>query len=283
MVKNVLAKLAADDWSAAVIAAQAAVAADSKDELAASLAKYLKRQLNDAVYDAPDGFEAFINNGSNPELYRSTIARLRDIHERRRPRSVVDIGAGDGRVSASVVNPAVESILLVEPSTDLSQQALARPDWPRTPMLFEGTAEEFINDPAASSGFDLVQSTFALHAVEPAKRSDVIAHLHRQAQTVVVVDFDVPDFADRSIEHAAYAAERYQRGVKEYRDNPSAIDNFLMPVLVGQFAASAPRVTFEQSVERWKRTFEDQGFVVATEQLCDYWWAPAFVLVAEPR
>jgi hypothetical protein len=53
-----------------------------------------------------------------------------------------------------------------------------------------------------------------------------------------------------------------------------------MPVLTGQFDPGAPRMTFEQSASRWEQDFLDLGFEVERSRVCDYWWAPAFLLVA---
>lgn len=52
----------------------AVLAAGDAGDLAAALARHLGRASADAVYDDGTAFAAFIGNGTNPELYRRTIA-----------------------------------------------------------------------------------------------------------------------------------------------------------------------------------------------------------------
>ena len=96
----------------------------------------------------------------------------------------------------------------------------------------------------------------------------------------MVVDFDVPAFADRSREHAHYVIERYRIGVGEYAEVPEAISGFLMPVLLGQFDPGATRHTFEQPVARWIDEVATAGFDPTVEIIDAYWWGPAFCLEA---
>jgi hypothetical protein len=132
--------------------------------------------------------------------------------------------------------------------------------------------------------WDVAQSTFALHAVPPADRSRVLAALARQVGRLLVVEFDVPPFADRSAAHARCAVERYAAGVAEYADDDLVVDGFLVPVLVGQFAPDRPRHTWEQPLDAWVEDLVSAGFTeVRTDLVSPYWWAPAHLLDARGR
>lgn len=282
LVAEILQTLATEGRTAAAAAAEAAASARPDDHLAVALDHHLQREARTGVYDQAAGFSSFIDNGSNPRLYRATIDRLREVHRSRNVESVVDLGAGDGRVTSAVLGPSIQAVDVIEPSRDLLTQARAR-DWPITPNMFNGSAQEFLRALPDAAQFDLVQATFALHAIEPVDRADILAGLASHARAVAIVDFDVPDFDDRSPEHAVYAASRYHIGVQQYRSTPVAIGDFLIPVLTGQFDPDTPRVTFEQSANRWRYTLEAAGFTVQLQRLCDYWWAPAFAITAIPQ
>jgi hypothetical protein len=127
----------------------------------------------------------------------------------------------------------------------------------------------------------VAQSTFALHAVPPGDRRQVLADLAARTTHLLVVEFDVPAFADRSPDHARYAAERYVEGVAEYAGDDLVVDRFLVPVLVGQFAPGRPRHTWEQPVDAWAADLAAAGFTdVRHSRLHPYWWAPAHLLEA---
>jgi trans-aconitate methyltransferase len=250
------------------------------DPLALALAAHLRRRSAHDVYASPDGFREFIDHGSNPALYDATIEALRAVHDRVSPSTVVDVGAGDGRVTSAVVDRAVREIHLIEPSADLIGQAVDRAGWPTPPVPHRTTLAGWVGSVAPDLRVDLVQSTFALHTIAPDERPRLLDALRRHSSVVAMVDFDVPDFEDRSAEHARYAADRYRRALDEYRGHPLAVEGFLMPVLVSQFDPGAERVTFEQSADRWRRAFVDVGLRVTTRRVFDHWWAPAFVLEA---
>ena len=127
--------------------------------------------------------------------------------------------------------------------------------------------------------WDCAQATFALHNLAPHDRADTLAQLSGRTRTLSVVEFDVPEFADKSPEHAAYVADVYEVGVAEYVDDPGVIDGFLLPVLLGQFAPNRQRHTYEQSAQSWATELEEAGFQsVATTHVCSYWWADAVLI-----
>src|SRR4051794_93179 len=118
-VTDALRALAEGDWTAAATTARLVAAEQPEGRLPVALAEYLEALPAPGVYDEPSAFEAFIDNGNNPELYRRTIEQLHQVHAERVPGSVMDIGCGDGRVTASVLSPSTRQLDLVEPSEQL--------------------------------------------------------------------------------------------------------------------------------------------------------------------
>ena len=253
--------------------------APAGSRVAPRLMAYLETSVHNGVYAAPSAFQEFIEFGGNPRLYRRTIEAVRSIHHAARPTAVLDIGCGDGRVTAATVGPSVALVDLVEPSSVLLGEAVARfPAGTGLQPHNRGIVEHL---DATTTRWDVTQSTFAFHSLAPAARRATLGALADRTRHLVLVEFDVPDFADGSMRHARYAADRYELGLAEYHDHPSVISDFLMPVLVGQFDPSTPRLTFEQSASSWQRDLAHAGFVdVEIEVIDDYWWAPAVVISA---
>ncbi len=259
--------------------------AQPDDLLARSLAEFLERARSTEIYDEPTAFEEFISNGDNPNLYSRTVALLEAIHRANQPASVLDIGCGDGRITAAVLGSSTSQVDLVEPSTELlASSAELVAGIGRSAAGHDLDIATYLDRLAPSTSWDLVQSTFALHNLTPAARLAVFGQLAGRAKRLVIVEFDVPGFEDGSVEHARYAAERYAVGVEEYRDRPDVISGFLMPVLVGQFDPNRHRSTFETAIEAWMAQLEESGWKVTNEiRVADYWWAPAVCIEAEPR
>lgn len=263
--------------------AEARDAADAGSALAAALARCLVTARDSGVYDEPTSFEAFIDGGGNVGLYERVIAFVAAVHREHEPVSVLDVGCGDGRVTASTVGEGAR-VDLIEPSAALLEAAVAR-------MAADGlaaerhrtTIEDFLEQLPATARWELVQATFSLHTLPFERRQAVLDALARRSDRLVIVEFDVPDFDDGSTEHAAYAAARYERGVAEYADAPTVVSGFLMPVLVGQFDPHRARHTHEQSLARWLDQLDAAGWSVVQQTLLDdYWWAPAVGIEAEP-
>lgn len=285
-VVDALTALARGDWEAAPAFAQLAAAQQPDEHLAYALASFLSGMPAPGVYDEPRAFEAFIDNGGNIDLYKQTIRRLSAIHAEIGPRTVLDIGCGDGRVTAGVLHSSTTRVDLVEPSADLLERAvnsLSRPSIDVIPHRLD--AAVFLGELADSTSWDIAQSTFALHTTDPRDRPAIVHSLARRTPRLLIVEFDVPAFADRSAEHIAYLAERYEKGVREYEDHPEVVSGFLMPVLVGQLDAALPRYTFEQPIAEWTRLLRDGGFATTTQLIARYWWADAVLISAtsEPR
>ena len=280
---DALSALSRGDWETAAATARRAVAKRPESRLARALAEYLNGLPSPGVYDEPSAFETFIDNGANVGLYRRTIQRLRAIHAEARPRAVLDIGCGDGRVTAGVVGEWTTRVDLVEPSADLLARAIGAVTRPGVDVIaHRSDVATFLADAHDDTTWDLVQATFALHATDPAERITWLRSLARRTARLVVVEFDVPVFADRSPEHVSYLADRYERGIREYEDHPDVVSKFLMPVLVGQLDPSRSRYTFEQPIDDWTRLLRDAGFSTSTEPIAPYWWANATLISATP-
>lgn len=279
-IVEALLAIARSDHDAALSTAEAAAVGEPGAQLAPALARFLRGAGREGVYDDPTAFERFIDGGGNPALYEPTISALRQVHELEEPAAVLDIGCGDGRVTAATTTASTTSIDLVEPSVEMLRDASTAVAAPNRQIAShaEGVDQFLARHPERR--WDLVQSTFALHALEPAARSSVLAELAQRTDRLLVVDFDVPDVADRSVEHARYAAERYEHGLAEYADAPDVVEGFLLPVLVGQFDPARQRHTFEQSAASWVSQLTAAGFVVESQPIADYWWATAHLLDA---
>jgi SAM-dependent methyltransferase len=247
------------------------------------LADHLAASSATGVYEEPSAFDAFISGGGNVALYAATIAALRSLHAGERPGSLADLGCGDGRVTAAVVPDSCHRVVLVEPSAALLAAARARlPE--RRDLAVTGhhtTLAGYLAE--AAPPVDAAQATYALHTVEPAGRPALLAALAERVGLLAVAEFDVPAFADRSPAHAAYAAERYPRGLAVYPEGSEVGPGFLVPVLVAQFDPALPRLTWEQPVTAWVAELEASGYRVDdVVDLYDYWWAPARLIVARP-
>lgn len=258
----------------------AALARASGTALGRLLADHLAAGTATGVYEEPRAFESFISGGGNVRLYAATVDALRSLHARDRPRSLADIGCGDGRVTAAVIPDGCGRVDLVEPSAALLAAAQARLADRDLEVVAHGTTlAGYVA--AAPPPVDAAQATYALHTDEPAARPALLAGLAERAGVLAVAEFDVPAFADRSPEHAAYAAERYPRGLAEYPEAGEVGPGFLVPVLAAQFDPARPRLTWEQPVAAWVAELEASGFTVArVVDLVDYWWAPARLIVA---
>ena len=279
-VERALAALVAGD----PVAARSALSdAPADSALARGLADFLGAQRAPGVYDEPTAFEAFIDHGANPELYRRTIEVLAAVHADVRPDAVADIGCGDGRVTAAVLDRATTRVDLVEPSIALLRHAVDAVARPGAEVVAHPIgASDLAAEVDADQRWDVVQSTYAMHTIPPADRPALFEWLAGRCDRLLIVEFDVPALDDRSPAHIAYLAERYEAGVREYLDHPEAIDGFLMPVLVGQLQPAAARHTFEQPIAEWEARLRDAGFRTTTRPVFDYWWAPAVLIDARP-
>lgn len=272
-VADALLHVAAGDRHAAASSCEA-VARSSR--LARWLSDYLARPTDGDVYVDPDAFERFISGGSNIGLYAATIGTLSELNEQQEPTSMLDIGCGDGRVTAATVPISCEQLHLLEPSIVMLRSAV---DLIGQMVSVVESTSSTLQDLLADEPdrrWDAVQSTFALHNLSPPDRDEALATLASRTESISIVEFDVPDFVDCSRAHADYVAVAYEAGIAEYEYDPRVITGFLLPVLVGQFAPERPRHTYEQSATAWSQSLIQAGFQsVAIAPVADFWWANA--------
>ncbi|MEJ2855687.1 MULTISPECIES: class I SAM-dependent methyltransferase [unclassified Saccharothrix] len=261
-------------------AAEAAAASDG--EVGRALAAYLASDADGSVYDQPAAFTAFIDGGGNVGLYRAVARALAGLYDADKPRWVVDIGCGDGRALVPSLEKArhrPRKVTLVEPSAALLAGAVERLRGVEELVVDARNVrvEEFLAD---TGEVDLVQSTFALHALPHEERDVVLAALASRVGKLALVEFDVPDLDGE--ERLKFLAETYERGLAEYgEDRDLVAQGFLMPVLTGQLLPGAKRSTWEQPATSWAAQLGRAGFTdVRLEPLFDYWSSPAFLLTA---
>lgn len=293
-VAHALLAVARSDRDGAARHARLAAESTTAGAPAGRLARALVRHLTAGkasgdragdVYGGPEAFQRFIDGGGNVGLYANAHAALAAVHARDEPRAVLDVGCGDGRLTVAAVRSGVARLDLVEPSAELLAVAEARlADRGPAVVAQEVTAQAFVGAAVGTDQrWEVAQATFALHGVPPGDRGRVLGFLAARVRRLVVIEFDVPAFADRSAAHASYAAERYEAGVAEYPDDEVVVDGFLVPVLVGQFDPGRPRHTWEQPADAWVGDLRAAGFTdVRDRVLSDYWWAPAHVIEATP-
>jgi AcrR family transcriptional regulator len=119
-----------------------------------------------------------------------------------------------------------DSLTLVEPSAALLEAAVRR--LAGTARTWSGTAQSFAADLPAGSSFDLVESTFALHAIPHPERTDLLTALRPHTRRLAIVEFDVPDHS--GAERLRFLARTYERGLAEYgTDRDLVARGFLMP------------------------------------------------------
>lgn len=286
-VSEALLAIARSDSGLALECSDAAANANPEALLPVALSRYL-RGLNSLVgggsdvYGDPAALTRFIDGGSNRAMYDNLHAALLQKYSDVGASSLLDIGCGEGRVALAAAGPTVSNVDLVEPSTELL--GVAFESFVGSGKMVRGyhdTASSFLDRIDAADRWDVVQSTFALHTMERADRLQVLSGLAGRTDRLIIAEFDVPDFIDRSGDHANYVAERYEIGLREYIDDEGVIQSFLMPVMLAQFDPQALRHTFEQSALSWSSDLYDAGFSqIDVTPLFSYWWADAVLIEA---
>ncbi|WP_410667111.1 class I SAM-dependent methyltransferase [Amycolatopsis sp. cmx-4-68] len=247
--------------------------------LAAELRIFLAGEGAAPVYDRPAAFTAFIRGGGNVELYRRLSDELAARYDTAKPQSLLDLGCGDGLAVVPALERATHvpgRIDLVEPSAALLEDVRERVP---AAQCWQATAQEFLA--RDDLGWDFTQSTFALQSIEPEQRAEVLRALQPRTGTLVLAEFDVPEFEEGSPEHLRSLVERYERGVAEYGEDASLVaQGFLLPVLLGIVSGQA-RTNWEHPAATWAEQLRTAGFAeVDVEPLADYWWSPAVLITA---
>jgi ubiquinone/menaquinone biosynthesis C-methylase UbiE len=270
------ARRAGDHDQAVELAARAGRAGSS---LADELRTYLTGDGSASVYDQPSAFTAFIRGGGNVGLYRALSAALAARYDDGKPESLLDLGCGDGLAVVPALEQAMHlpsRIDLVEPSAALLEGVHERVP---SAQCWQSTAQEFLA--RDDLGWDFVQSTFALQSIEPEQRAEVLRTLQQRSGTLVLAEFDVPEYVEGSPEHLRSLVERYEQGVAEYGEDASLVaQGFLLPVLLG-IVDGHERTNWEHPAATWVEQLKTAGFTeVVVEPLADYWWSPAVLLTA---
>jgi len=255
------------------------------------LATALRQRANRArtqVYDQPAAFEAFIRGGGNVPLYERVSHALAGQYGGNM-RALLDIGCGDGHaLLPALAQPnAVERLTLVEPASALLASAVkrAQAEQPALPVqALNQPLGAFAAQLQPSDRWDLAQATFALQAIPDPERWEGLARLRSHVQRLVIVEFDIPPLTRGTDEHLQSLASRYERALGEYEGATRELvaQGFLIPMFLGQIDEQTAATNWEHPAEVWRDKLDELGWrVQRLERLCDYFWAPAFMLVAE--
>lgn len=257
--------------------------------LCAALYRHAARAGDARVYDQPASFEAFIRGGGNVPLYAAVSAELAR-HYKTGTRALLDIGCGDGHALAPALAARaseLQRLTLLEPASALLARAVARVQ-AEQPALALQALNTGLGDFAARLGaadrWDLAQATFALQAIPEAERWAGLARLRAHAGRLVIVEFDVPALARDSDDQLLSLASRYERALGEYDGAARELvgQGFLLPMFLGQLDEQTSATNWEHPAAVWRERLTLLGWrVQRLERLCDYFWAPAFVLEAE--
>lgn len=262
--------------------AQISALAAGGDRLATVICDHLADDAHEGVYVDPEGFRRFISGGGNVPLYRATsatLARQYPAHDAR----LLDIGTGDGRavIPAVAEHGGALQIDAIEPSDPLREAlSAAVAGGPHQWRVHGGGLEDFVS--AADGTWDVAEATFALHNLPPERLRVALGALRPRIGRLVIVEFDVPAFADqRDPARIAYLVDRYRDGIAEYPDDPIVIRGFLVPVLLGGIDPTTIQTTWERPASQWVADLEASGFRdVVVEPVSPYWWGPAVAIVA---
>jgi len=261
--------------------------------LTTALSHHAGRAEDTQVYTSPAAFEAFIRGGGNVPLYERVSAELAS-HYTPDTHSLLDIGCGDGHAlfpALAAAQPHTLGLLtLVEPASALLASAVARAhaEQPTLPLqaLNEGLGAfaAKLQPDNSNHRWDLAQATFALQAIPEPERWAGLARLRAHVKRLVIVEFDIPDLERGSDDYIASLAQRYERALGEYEGATRELvaQGFLIPMFLGQLDAQTAATNWEHPMPVWREKLEALGWrVTRLAHISDYFWAPAFVLVAE--
>jgi SAM-dependent methyltransferase len=266
---------------------QAAAVAAARRAAGSTLGRELIEQwegvVGQGVYHQPAAFTAFVRGGGNVKLYTRLSDELARLYDELEPAELVDVGCGDGLALAPALERAAWApgrIDLVEPSAALLEAASTRLTG-RNAHAWELTAQQFFAE-VGDRRWPLAQATFSLQSVPPEDRAGVLRALREHADKVVIVEFDVPEYVEPSIDHVRSLVTRYERGIAEYGEDAHLVaQGFLLPVLLGQVVPDGVRTNWEKPAATWAEQLSAAGFAdVVVTPLADYWWSPAVLITA---
>lgn len=273
----------AGDWAGAAELAERATGLAPDHAVYSETARYLRRGETADVYSSPAAFTAFAVGGGNVELYRSTHAALRASYAQQRPARLLDLGTGEGHGLLPALTAEVGHVTAVEPAEErlaIVTAALTQREIPHHGLAL--TVQQFM-ERTDRGAWDLVQETFALLAVPRSDRARLFRWLRPRVARVAFVEFDVPDLG-AGFEPSRFRdlVSRYEQGIREYdSDRDLVAQGFLVPVLLSALGSADHSTHHEQPIARWVEDLTAAGFTCAEPKLlCNYWWAPAYLLAA---
>lgn len=257
-----------------------------------ALAKVVTGQNSRSPYEQAEAFQVFINGGGNVALYAAVHVALAELHLALGARSLLDIGAGDGRALLPPLSSAGDSLArlgIVEPSLELldglkiglGQIGLSN----RTEIeLRPETLQNFLQSPHVGPKWDLAQATFSLQSLEPGERVAALRELRTRVDALAIIEFDVPDLVAGSEEELLSIATRFESGLIGYGEHAQLVaEGFLAPMLLGKVRDPSQRHNWEQPANFWAQELAAAGYEVdKVRTIAPYSWSPAFLLVARP-
>jgi ubiquinone/menaquinone biosynthesis C-methylase UbiE len=282
---------AARDLDAALASARRACQSDPDEVLYTDAARYLekmKERGGQSIYSEGDAFTAFISGGGNLPLYDNARAMLAERLQEVRPGSLLDIGTGEGTLIVPVAASLEREMVLTfcEPAVALLDRALDFAwDCGLRPDAFPYPIQELLK--YVDSTWEVAVATWSLQNVPPRERVEVFRKLSRRVTRLYIAEFDDSSGSyDDPLDPGRIRAihDRYIEGLQEYpgQEGRRVRLGFMLPVLYGYFGREGQRSTYEQPIEYWERELRVGGFEVVERTLIyPYWWANAYLLVAE--
>ena len=194
---------------------------------------------------------------------------------------------GDGHALLPALSTHVNELDLVEPSNAMINKLAKKLDeqgvtYRAHPMTWQAFRDQL--ESKSLPTWDIIQMTFSAHTFLPEERATLLSWCAKRCKQFLMAEFDLPLFTDMlNPEVIDYFVSKYELGLAEYANDERVMQGFLMPVFFGNFAYNSERVTFEQTAVHWQDALVEAGFsTIQKTAIYDYWWAPAFMLIAKP-
>jgi hypothetical protein len=284
---------------------------------ASHLYSYLLKQLDNGYHPGEqlyegnaDGFQYFIEGGGNIPLYLSVSSSLAEFYTsylQNKSNSneensneefrILDIGVGNGRaLCASLIqlNHKAIHVDLIEPSSSLlslcQKNLLAIPSLTSI-TAHNCTANHFLTQKESENKWDIIQSSFCLQTLTPTDRKCLFQSFLHKTKAFLIIEFDIAEIAMASqhpstqlhLHRYHHILTKYLNGFAEYTESPhltTIAEGFLIPAFLSAFNANQKRTNFEQNSHKWCEELREVGYDVRVIALYEYWWAPAFLLIA---